>query len=213
MTTAINTVVFDLGGVLIDWNPEYLYRKLIPDEKERRNFLMNVCTREWHYLHDKGATFADNARELIEKYPNDPHIQSLIGAWSNRFDEMFGGPIEGSVEILKELDASGIQLYALTNWSAEYFPLSRKRFSFLSLFKDAIVSGEERVAKPDPQIYNILVERTKIDPRRSIYIDDHEENLLPAAALGFTTILFSGPESLRMELSRYHLLHLHGRAS
>ncbi|MDR3425745.1 MAG: HAD family phosphatase [Alphaproteobacteria bacterium] len=205
MTASFTSVVFDLGGVLIDWDPEYLYRKLIPNDEERHDFLTKVCTREWHNRHDKGVSFADNARELSEKYPNDPRLRSLIYAWGERYEEMFSGSIQGSVKILEELNDAKVALYALTNWSAEYYPKACKSFPFLFLFKDAVVSGEEHVMKPDPQIYEILLERTKIDPRRAIYIDDRKENLLPASALGFTTILFTTPEALRAELIRHRL--------
>jgi 2-haloacid dehalogenase len=205
MTAPITSVVFDLGGVLIDVNPDYLYRKLIPDEKERRDFLTNVCSREWGRRLDEGISFAENAKVLLQKYSGDPHMQSLIRAWDKRLGEMFAGPVQGTVDILEELNDANIPLYALTNMSEEEISLEWKLFPFYALFKDMVVSAVERVMKPDPKIYEILLNRTKIDPRRSIYIDDRAENLPPAAALGFTTILFTTPEALRAELIRHNL--------
>jgi 2-haloacid dehalogenase len=205
MAKSITSVVFDLGGVLIDWNPEYLYRELIPDDAERHAFLTTVCTRAWHDQHDVGVTFADNAQVLLRQYPNDPHRQNLIKAWGERFTEMFGGPIQATVAILEKLHRDGLPLYALTNWSAETIGWSRQSFPFLSLFKDIVVSGVEKVMKPDRAIYEILLKRTELDPHSAIYIDDRPENLTPAAALGFTTIHFTTPEALAAELGRYHL--------
>ncbi len=213
MAKAITSVVFDLGGVLVDWNPDYLYRKLIPDEKERTFFLTQVCTRAWHFRHDLGVSFADNAEVLLQDYPNDPQMQSLIKAWGGRFGEMFNGAIDKSVDILTELHDAGTPLYALTNWPAECFPLIEGRFPFFSFFRDMIVSSVERVTKPDHRIYEILLERTKIDPHSTIYIDDLVENLVPAAALGFTTIHFTSPEALRAELNRHKLPLLQRGAS
>ena len=201
----ITSVVFDLGGVLVDCNPDYLYRKLIPDEKERQHFRAHVCTRQWHHSHDLGVSFVDNAQLLLKNYPNDPRMQSLIKAWGTRYGEMFSGPIDKTVDILTELHKAGMPLYALTNWSADDFPVARKRFPFFSLFKDIVVSGIERVTKPDRKIYEILLERTKIDPHNAVFIDDREDNLTPAAALGFTTLLFTTPEKLRNDLINLNL--------
>ena len=205
MAKAITSVVFDLGGVLVDWNPDYLYRKLIFDKKEREFFLTQVCSRAWHCRHDLGVSFADNAEVLLQNYPNDPHMQSLIKAWGGRFGEMFNGAIDKSVDILTELHDAGMPLYALTNWPAECFPLIEGRFPFFSFFRDMIVSSVERVTKPDRKIYEILLERTKIAPCSTIYIDDREDNLTPAASLGFTTLLFTTPEKLRNDLIKLNL--------
>jgi len=211
MTRAISSVVFDLGGVLIDWNPEYLYRTLIPDDTERAYFLTQVCTRTWHERHDAGVSFADNAQELLEKYHGDTRMQTFIYAWGARFGEMLNGTIDGTVDILSDLHRRGIPIYALTNWPSEAFGPAKKRFPFLSWFKDTIVSGEEHIKKPDPALYETLLKRTGIDAGSSLYIDDREENLVPARALGFQTILFTTPDALVTELGQYNFPSLQKR--
>ena len=208
MIASINTVVFDLGGVLIEWDPEHLYRRLIPDDTERADFLTHVCTREWHERHDAGASFASNAQDLFLKYADNPRIQGLIKAWGNRFDEMIVDSLQGTQKILHDLHGAGTRLYALTNWPAEAFGAARRRFSFLSLFQDIVVSGDEGIKKPDRAIYEILLKRTSINPAQTIYIDDRAENLVPAADLGMTPILFTTPENLAVELRRFSLLPL-----
>jgi 2-haloacid dehalogenase len=208
MAIKITSVVFDLGGVLLDWNPDYLYRQLIPDAVERQAFLSHICTDAWHQNHDAGVSFADNAQPLLNQYANIPRIQALVSAWGARFGEMISGPIAGTVDIMETLHADGIKLYALTNCPSEAFGPVRTRFDFLSRFRDVVVSGDEHVKKPDPAIYKILLTRTGIDAASSIYIDDREENLVPARDLGFTTIRFTSPEALTTELRRHDLLSL-----
>jgi len=205
MVQPIRNVIFDLGGVLIDWNPEYLYRKLIPDEKERHRFLTEICTDEWHYRHDAGVSFAENAKPLLEKYADNEHLKSLILAWYDQFDDMNKSPICGTVDIMNELRSAQIHVYALTNWSAEFFPPSKEKFPFLADFEDIVVSGIERVAKPDQEIYKILLDRAKINPKESVFIDNTERNLPPAAQLGITPVHFTTPEALRADLIKLQL--------
>lgn len=145
-----DTVIFDLGGVLIDWNPRYLYRKLIADDAGIDHFLSEVCPPEWNIAQDGGRTIAEAVAEASARHPDKTE---LIRAYYDRFDEMLSGPITGTVAILEELHASGVPLHALTNWSAETFPIGRRRFEFLSRFRHITVSGEIRLAKPDPAIY------------------------------------------------------------
>lgn len=189
--------MFDLGGVLIDWNPRRLYRKLLPDAASVEAFLAEVCTAEWNYQQDAGRTCAEAVAELSARHPDRA---DLIAAYYGRWEEMLGGPLEGTVAILDELDAASVPLYALTNWSRETFPIARRRFPFLTRFRGIVVSGEERLAKPDPRIYRLLCDRYRLDPAGCIYIDDHLANVEAARAAGMTGIRFEAPEQLRHEL-------------
>jgi 2-haloacid dehalogenase len=192
------TVVFDLGGVLLDWNPRHLYRKLFNgDEAAMETFLAEVCTPAWHYNHDLGRSFAEGAKLLSRQHPEET---MLIKAWGERFDEMVPGSVKDTVDILAQLHARQTPIYALTNYPAEAFPATKKRFEFLNWFLGTVVSGEEKVAKPDSQIYRILIERYKIDPRHAVFIDDFEKNIETAKGLGFAGIQFTSPEVLRRDL-------------
>jgi 2-haloacid dehalogenase len=203
------TVVFDLGGVLLDWDPRHLYRKLFNgDEAAMESFLAEICTTDWHYNHDLGRSFDEGAKLL---YGQHPEKTALIKAWGERFDEMVSGSIENTVDILAELRARGTPIYALTNYPTEAFVIARKRFEFLDWFLGMVVSGEEKVAKPDSQIYAILIERYKIDPRRAVFIDDSEKNVAVAQALGFIGIQFTSPATLRLELQALGLLQVPGQ--
>ncbi|HEX2729832.1 MAG TPA: HAD family phosphatase [Rubrobacteraceae bacterium] len=199
----VETVVFDLGGVLIDWNPRYLYRKIFANEEEMEDFLTTVATMEWHLEQDRGRTTEEATALLLSRHPNyGREIEAYYGRW----DEMFDAPLEGTVGVLRELRASGLPLYALTNWSAEVFPLARKQYEFLGWFDDIIVSGEERIIKPDRGIYDVLVQRTGLDPARTVFIDDSRPNVLAAEQLGFTGIEFRDASRLREELARLEVL-------
>jgi 2-haloacid dehalogenase len=199
-----NSVVFDLGGVLIDWDPRHLYRKLFAgDEAAMEHFLATVCTHEWNRCQDAGRSFAEGARLLKAEYPDQA---ALIDAYGARFDEMMPGPIAGSVEILAELRDRGTPLYALTNFSAETYVPARERFAFLSWFRGILVSGEVKVIKPDPQIFQLLIERFDIDPYGAVYIDDVEANVAAARPFGLHAIQFTTPAALRAELVRLGLL-------
>ena len=196
--------MFDLGGVLLDWNPRHLYRKLFPgDETAMEQFLVNVCTTEWNQRQDAGRSFADAARELL---PHHAEKLELIEAFGKRFDEMIAGAIQGSVDLLRELKERGVPLYAITNWSAETFPPQRARFPFLAWFDGIVVSGMEGVIKPDPRIFQVLFERYGVDPRASVFIDDVAGNAAAAEALGIRGIHFRSPEQLRLELVSVGLL-------
>jgi 2-haloacid dehalogenase len=205
MTTAgRNIVVFDLGGVLIDWDPRHLYRKLFAgDEAAMEHFLATVCTHEWNRCQDAGRSFAEGARLLKAEYPDKGE---LIDAYGARFDEMVAGPIAGSVELLAELRDCGTPLYGLTNWSAETYAPARQRFDFLAWFRGILVSGEVGVIKPDPRIFELLIERFAIDPERAVYIDDVEANVSAARPFGMHTIHFTTAAALRDELVAQGLL-------
>lgn len=191
-------VVFDLGGVLLEWNPRHLYRKLFPgDEATMEAFLSEVCTVEWNERQDAGRTFADAVAELMPRHADKRH---LIEAFGRRFGEMIPGAIEGTVAIVHELKRRGTPLYGLTNWSSETFPPQRARFPFLALLDGIVVSGDEGVIKPDARIFRILLDRYKIAPEDAIFIDDNPANAEAAAALGVHGIHFRSPEALRREL-------------
>lgn len=199
-----SVVVFDLGGVLLDWNPRHLYRKLFAgDEAAMEDFLARVCTHEWNCCQDAGRSFAEGARLLKAAHPDK---SALIEAYGLRFDEMIAGPIAGSIEILAELRERDLALYGLTNWSAETYPPARERFEFLSWFRGILVSGEVGVIKPDPRIFELLIERFRIDPETAVYIDDVEANVIAARPFGIQAIHFTSPTALRGELAELGLL-------
>ena len=198
------SVVFDLGAVLIDWDPRYLYRSLFPgDEAGMERFLAEICTLDWNHRQDEGRSWADAVALLVAEHPGE---RERIEAYHRRWPEMLGGPIDGTVAILAELRAAGAPLYALTNWSAETWPIAFDRFDFLGWFDGVVVSGAERVAKPDPAIYRILLERYRLDPARTLFIDDRQANVDGARAVGMGAVPFDGPGPLRGELVRRGLL-------
>lgn len=194
-----DTIVFDLGGVLIDWNPRYLYRKLMKSEAEVERFLTEVCTQAWNHEQDAGRSLAEATAWLVAQ---QPAWEAEIRAYYDRWEEMLGGPIHGTVELLESLrDGGRYRLYALTNWSAETFPTARRHYDFLNIFAGIVVSGEEKVAKPEARIYQILLDRYAIDPARAIYIDDSLANVQAAQQLGMEGIHFYAPMQLREALA------------
>lgn len=199
-----SVVVFDVGGVLLEWDPRHLYRKLFDgDDDAMEHFLGNVCTVEWNEQQDAGRTFAAAAAELLSKHADKAH---LIDAFGRRFDEMIPGAIEETVAILRELKRAGVPLYAVTNWSAETFPSAQKRFDFLAEFDGIVVSGEEGVIKPDPRIFRILLDRYDIPADAAVFIDDNPANADAATNLGIHGIHFRSPAELRRELVALGLL-------
>ena len=196
-------VVFDLGGVLIDWDPRYLYRKLLADEAAVEEFLATVCTPEWNAEQDRGRPFAEGVAELAERHPE--HAAD-IAAYHERWPEMLAGEVPGSVEVLADLRAAGVPLYALTNWAAETFAITRERFEFLDWFCGLLVSGEEGMTKPDPAIFRLLLDRFGLDPAATVFVDDSEANVAAARGLGIDAVRFTGPERLRRELSARRML-------
>jgi 2-haloacid dehalogenase len=203
VSLATKAVVFDLGGVLIDWDPRHLYRKLLADEAAVEEFLATVCTPEWNAELDRGRPFAEGVAQLVERHPEHA---AAIAAYHERWPEMVAGDIPGTVEVLAELRAAGVPLYALTNWSAETFAITRGRFEFLEWFDGLLVSGEERVTKPDPAIFQLLLDRFGLDPTATVFVDDSAANVAAARRLGFDAIRFTGHEELRRELVARRLL-------
>jgi 2-haloacid dehalogenase len=200
MTNAIDTIIFDLGGVLIDWNPRYVYRKIFKTEEEIDWFLANVTTPEWNENQDAGYPLHKATKELIAKHPEwEPEIKAYYGRWL----EMLGEDIHDTVEILRHLKETGkYKLYALTNWSAETFPHALERFEFFKAFDGVVVSGQEKMRKPSAEFYNILIDRYHLDPAKTIFIDDSLRNVKGAEAVGITGIHFHNPTQLRDELRR-----------
>ena len=194
-------IVFDLGGVLVDWNPDYVYRKIFnEDEEKMRWFYNNICTSDWNEEQDAGRTLAEGTELLVKNFPeHEENIRAYYGRW----EEMLGGPIKGTVEILKKLkENNDLKLYALTNWSHETFPIALARYDFLHWFEGRLVSGEEKTRKPFKKIYELLIQKFSIDPSISIYTDDNARNLVPAADLGFHTIHFQSPSQFEEELKK-----------
>lgn len=199
-----SVAVFDLGGVLIDWNPRYLYRKLFDgNDDAMEHFLATVCTSNWNSRQDAGRTLADACALLRSQHPDHA---PMIDAWRDRYDEMLGGAIPGMVELLDELRSRGVPIYALSNWSAETFPAAQKRFDFLQWFWGILLSGHVRLIKPDPRIYQLLFDTHKIEPVQAIYVDDIQANVDAAAAMGMRGVRFTDAEALRRELTDVGLL-------
>lgn len=198
-----DAVVFDIGGVLLDWNPRHLYRKLISDEAEMEAFLRDVCTIEWHASHDLGVPFSESCAALTAIHPE--HAE-LIRAWGERSEEMIAGPIEETVAILDELLQRGVRCYALTNMERETYSLRVDRYPFMRRFAGTIVSSHEGVAKPDPAIFRVLLTRFALDPRRVVMIDDSVPNIEAAVGIGMTAIRFITPDALRTSLHQLSLL-------
>ncbi len=204
MENGISTVVFDFGGVLIDWNPRYLYRKLLRDEPEVEWFLANICTSEWNAQQDAGRPMREACELLVAEHPEH---EEMIRAYYDRWEEMIAGPIDGTVEILRRLRETPVGLYGLTNWSAETFPVARQKFEFLNWFDGIVVSGEIRMIKPDPAIFHHLIESFDIVPEQSVFIDDSSPNVETARSIGFRGIHFEDPDQLRRALEQ-HGIHL-----
>jgi 2-haloacid dehalogenase len=195
----IDTIVFDLGGVLVDWNPDYVYQKIFQDEKEMKWFYENICTPDWNEEQDAGRTLHDATEYLVKKFPEH---ETNIRIYYDRWEEMLGGPIHETVDVLKHLKHNtDYRLFALTNWSAETFPVALDRYEFLHWFHGRLVSGEEKMRKPFKEIYELLMKKFSISPERAIYIDDNFRNLVPAKELGFHVIHFQSPQQFKKELS------------
>lgn len=195
---AIDAVIFDVGNVLLDYDPRYLFDQLLPDRDAVEAFLNSVCTADWNLQQDLGRSWSAAVSMLVDAHPD--HAE-LIRAYRARWQEMIRGPIDGSVDILRQLDAAGVELYALTNFSAETFEETVARFDFFSVFKDIVVSGVEGVVKPDPRIFRIAIDRFGVSPLNSVFIDDVAANVAAARAAGLNAVRFVSPENLRDALA------------
>jgi 2-haloacid dehalogenase len=195
-----DTIIFDLGGVLIDWNPDYVFDKIFDDPARKRFFYENICTSDWNEEQDAGRSLQEATDLLLAQHPE---WETEIRAYYGRWQEMLGDAIIGTVEIFRELKAYGNhKIYALTNWSAETFPIALDTFEFLHWFDGIVVSGTEKTRKPFPQFYQILLERYDVLPEKAIFIDDNHRNVLAARALGIESIHFQSADALRAELGR-----------
>lgn len=197
-------VVFDLGGVLIDWNPRYLFRSLFEDEESMERFLAEVCTLEWNSRMDAGRPFAEAVEELAREHPDDAE---MIRAYHGRWGEMLGGTFDETLATLRDLQSQGVRVYALSNWSAETFAATRRRFPFLDELDGIVISGEAGVIKPDERIYRLLLERFGLEPGSTVFIDDNQPNVDAASRIGIRAFLFRGPEALRQDLEGLGLLN------
>ncbi|GAB4494934.1 MAG: HAD-IA family hydrolase [Saprospiraceae bacterium] len=198
---AINTIIFDLGGVLIDWNPEYVFREVIPDDEKRRFFFENICTHDWNVEQDAGRPLAEATELLVNEYPE---WESEIRAYYGRWEEMLGGPIHETVDLLRELrERSEHRLLALTNWSGETFPVALSKYDFLHWFEGIVVSGDEKTRKPFADIYEILLDRYGVNPEEAVFIDDSLKNVEGAEAVGINGIHFQGVAQLRETLQEW----------
>lgn len=196
--SGIDTVVFDLGNVFFQWDPRYLYRQVFADEAEMEHFLAHVCTLDWHLAHDYGVPFEQNAARLKEHHPDRA---DLIDMWRARFHEMIPGRVPGMEPLVRSLKARGLGLYGLTNMPTPIFAELRLRFPEFDLLEETVVSGDEGVVKPDPRIFEILIERTSLVPERALFIDNSRRNVDTAAKLGFHTHHFESAGGLHADLS------------
>ena len=198
----IDTIIFDLGGVLIDWNPEYVYLDVFDGDREKMQwFFDHICTHDWNENQDAGYPLEKATADRIALFPEH---EELIRMFYGRWEEMLGGAIDGSVRILRKLiDSQQFKVVALTNWSHETFPIALQTFDFLHWFEGILVSGEEKTRKPFKDIYQLTLERFNSDPERSIFIDDNLRNILAAQEFGIKAIHFKSPEKLEVELKAF----------
>ncbi|WP_439634724.1 HAD family hydrolase [Glycocaulis sp.] len=202
---AVRAILWDLGRTLADWDPDYLYRRLIPDASERRDFLTSVCTMDWHEAHDRGVSMAANREALIANHPDKA---ALIHAWDTGWNAMFNGYVEGMEGVVDALHARRVPQFALSNMPAEKWPDVLALYPAFSLFETAIISGQEGLVKPDPAIYALTAERIITPPHETLFIDDRLDNIEAATRAGFAVHHFTGAPRLKGELDRLGLLPL-----
>lgn len=205
MASQINTIIFDLGGVLLDWNPKYVFDENYFDSLEKRDyFFENICTSDWNEEQDAGRPIVEATQQLISEFPDwEQPIRDFYGRWT----EMLKAPIPGTVEIFRQLKASGkYKLYALTNWQAELFHIPLVRYDFLHWFDGRVVSGEEKTRKPFPEFYQRLLDRYNVDPSKALFIDDNLRNVNAGEQVGIKSIHFQSPGQLRKTLEKLKIL-------
>jgi 2-haloacid dehalogenase len=199
-----SAVIFDVGNVLYDWNPRFLYERLIADDQALDAFLRDVVTREWHFQHDEGRNFADTSAELAASFPD--HAE-LIAHWGPGFLDSIPGPLPGMTELVAELDDAGVPLFAITNFSHEFWPPFRAReAAMFDRFRGIVVSGEEKMVKPHAPIYHLALERFGLRAGEALFVDDRADNVEGARGVGMHAVRFTDAPALRAELARYRLL-------
>jgi len=196
----LKNIIFDFGGVLVDWNPAYLYKKVFETKGEMTFFLENVCNQEWNIQQDAGRSLDEATRLLQEQYPE---YKNEIAMYYGRWDEMLGGIIEENTKLIKPLKAK-FKVYGLTNWSAETLPIAMARYNFFADLDGIVVSGDEKLVKPDLKIYQVLIDRYSIRPEESLFIDDNFDNIAAAQKLGFHTIHLTKDVNLAKQLMSLH---------
>jgi 2-haloacid dehalogenase len=191
-------IIFDLGGVLIDWNPSYLFDTIFDDKEKKKHFFEYICTPQWNEEQDGGRSLKEGTKLLVNLHPEwKEYIEAFYGRW----EEMLGGPIHETVDIFRDLKQSGkYRLYALTNWSGELFPIALERYDFLHWFDGRVVSGDEKMRKPFPEFYQLTLNRFDLQPERTLFIDDNLRNVKAAEDLGIESIRFESPAQLRKDL-------------
>lgn len=200
----INTIIFDLGNVLINWEPKLLYNKIFNSEEQTNHFLENICTLDWNEEQDAGRTIKEGTAALVKQYPE--HRENIT-AYYDRWEEMLNGPVEGTAEIFKKLKESGrYKIYALTNWSAELFPIAQREFEFLTWFDGIVMSGDEGIRKPEAAFFQILFDRYQVKPEDAVFIDDNLRNIEAAKKLGLKSIRFTSATELEKELKELQII-------
>lgn len=200
MADKISAVIFDLGGVFIDWNPRYLYRKIFADEKEMDHFLSTVCTSEWNEEQDAGRSLAVGTELLVKEFPA---YENEIRAYYNRWEEMIGGVLDESCKVLHDLkEKEHLPVYALTNWSAETIPIAMEKYEFFGWFNGIVVSGKEKMRKPFAAFYQLILDRYYLSPADTLFIDDNLRNIKGAKNVGLKTLHFTTPEQMKHDLQQ-----------
>jgi len=199
----IKTIIFDLGGVLIDWNPEYVYLKEFNGDRIKMKwFFDNICTPSWNEQQDEGKLMKKATQERVKLFPE---YKRLIEMFYGRWEEMLKEEISGTVKILENLKRNNYRLIALTNWSAETFPIAIKKYKFLKLFEGIVVSGEIKMLKPFKEIYDFTLKKYNLDPKECVFIDDRLENIQGAVRCGINGIQFESHEKLINELKKINI--------
>ena len=198
----LKNIILDFGGVLIDWNPLYLYSKIFGSEEKAKHFLENVCKYEWNLLQDAGRPLVEATQILQEQYPE---YKDEIAMYYDRWEEMLGGTLDENTKLIKPLKEK-YNVYGLTNWSAETLPIAKNLYNFFDELDGIVVSGDEKLIKPDPKIYQVLIDRYAIKPEESLFIDDNFDNIVAAQKLGFRTIHFTNEVNLEKTLKEMNVL-------
>jgi 2-haloacid dehalogenase len=206
----IRAVIFDLGGVLLDWNPRYVYRRFFNSMQEIDDFLTKIGFDDWNLQQDKGRPFSEGVADLSSRFPE---YAPLIRAYHEHWAESVAGPIDGTVKIAQALKSEGTPLFALSNWSAETFPLARRKYDCLELFERIVISGDAHLAKPDPRIFEFILREIGLQAPECLLVDDAPRNIAVANELGFETILFRNPALLAERLEQLQILKLNWRTT